>query len=86
MNHLLELMRLHLSRQDDRTESAQVIREELSRLERGEPAGPDGTLDFRRRSMRVVPRLSDPVTTANGGSHIFTLRKHPVAPGTGCQE
>ena len=52
-------------------------------LERGEPVGPDGTMDFRRRSMRVVPRLSDPVTTANGGSHIFTLRKHTVVPGTG---
>ena len=55
-------------------------------LERGEPARPDGTLDFRRRSMRVVPRLSDPVTTGKGGSRISTLRKHPVVPGTGCQE
>ena len=55
-------------------------------LERGEPAGPDGTLDFRRRSMRVVPRLSDPVTTGKGGSRISTLHKHTVAPGTGCQE
>ncbi|MHB1553156.1 MAG: hypothetical protein ACYCSX_16205 [Acidimicrobiales bacterium] len=51
-------------------------------LERGEPAGPDGTLDFRRRSMRVVPRLSDPVIIPRDGSRIYTLRKHPVARRT----
>ena len=82
MNHLLELIRLHLSRQDNPSDWAKVIREELGRLERSEPVGPDGTLDFRRRSGRVVPRVSDPVTIARDGSRIYTLRKHPVAPRT----
>ncbi len=80
MNHLLELIRLHLNREDSPTDWTKVIREELAQLERGEPAGPYGTLDFRRHSTRVVPRFSDPVTIAKDGSRIYTLRKHPVAP------
>ena len=80
MNHLLELIRLHLNRQDNSGDWAKVIREELARLERAEPVGPDGALDFRRRSASVVPRLSDPVTITKDGSRIYTLRKHPVAP------
>lgn len=59
MSHLLELIRLHLERQDSPTDWAKGIREELARIERGEPFGPDGAPDFGRRSTRVVPMLKE---------------------------
>lgn len=82
MNHLLELIRLHLNRQDNPTDWAKVIRTELETVAgtgRLEGAAP---LDFPLVRMPVLARLSDPVTKSADGSRIYTLRKHPVAPRT----
>ena len=79
MNHLLELIRLHLNRQDSPADWARVIKSELETVAgmgRGEGAA---TLDFRRSRAPVLPRLSDPVAKTADGSRIYTLRKHPVA-------
>ena len=77
MNHLLELMRLHLNRQDSPTEWAQGIKAELDHSER---SASEAHPYSRRRGTKVLPRLSDPVTVTTDGSRIYTLREHPVAP------